>query len=184
MSAELISRLNAKPNQLDAIPGQKGLGLTPQDIAGAIGMSYLPKGASYLVRVKYAFQTEYALDIAICLYQSLSERFNYTKLSKTRSHYPGLILELCKLSVQEFMDSKTCPYCSGTKYVIDDDGLKKQCNQCGGYGVRSGKREDMCWALKIHPKTFTRYYSPMVKEALDLMGRWEQVAIGAIRHHK
>jgi hypothetical protein len=182
-AAKLVARLNAKPNQLDAIPGQKGLGITPQDVAGAIGLAKLPYGPDYLLRHKYAKQ-DFENEIKFSLRMILSSEFKWSKAQKLHPYFEEIVSKICIESIKDFSDSNTCNTCKGTKYRMDGS-LKITCLYCGGTGVRSDKRREkfvlIANEFDIPWRSFQRYWWPIVKVNFDILGRWERIGLGAVK---
>lgn len=182
-AAELISRLNAKPNQLDAIPGQNSNAITSHDIAGAIGLAKLPFGPEYVIRIKFANQ-EYRPELRISLRNRLNTEYDLSKLLKRHIASQTVIGQICHESIEDFIDSNTCNTCKGTKHRMDGS-LKITCLSCGGTGIRSEKRrqrfQNIAEKYDIPWRSFQRYWWPIIKVNYDILGRWERVGLASMK---
>ena len=159
--------------------------LTEHNIAAALGMSKIPPGAAYLVRVKWAGQHQFVDALVTCLYTSSSDKVDYSTLSRKRSHYPGMVYDLARMAVAEYcLTSHVCKSCDGRKEAVIAAKLVK-CGECGGSGMKNQgiTREQLIGQfLTCHPVTFYRTWNGLYSAMLDLAGRWENVALGAVSY--
>lgn len=184
-TAELLARLNARVNSLEGMPPGGGPALTEHDIATALGMSKLPEGARYLVRLKWAGQTEYISDVSACLYRHASDIIDFDSYIRRKSHRPCLIRDMSKMAIVEYCQAGICKGCNGLKDVPTEAGKYIKCPVCGGAGIRPFRRLELVMDyLKISHATFYRGWDDLYRDMLDILGRWDSVAVSAVRHHK
>ncbi len=181
----LAARLNPKNIDVLPIPSSKE-SITGLDVAGSLGMDHVSQGASLIIRIKWSGQEQHSLLMAIVLYKSLSDQFNYSKWSSRPTHRPGLILDLCKLAVYEFTQCPTCVTCQGTKIkpeVVDEIPTGKFiiCPTCGGYGTKPKSRGELVREhLRLDKSTFDKNWSQIYKKAIELLGKYESEGLYAI----
>jgi len=166
-SAALIAKLNPGSNFPRHFSGNSYQKITPQDIAGAIGIAKLPPGPDYLIRIKFALQEKYRpeLHFSLAVYAAQKARSDAIKIGS-----------LSEIAIDDFLRSHTCPYCKGT-------GIR--CQPCGSSGIRSGNRQQLLkkWAAQnsISWRTYQRRWHDKFLDLLDILGRWERVGLAAIK---
>lgn len=184
-AAELITRFNPKSNFPEQVRGKTFDPITPQDVAGAIGLAKLPPGPDYLIRLKFCLQEDIRVKLRISLYMRLSDETDYSALSKRPEHTTGLLMDLCSKSIDDFIQSNVCPDCNGEKKAKNKQGQYVACRKCGKTGVKSGSRQfifgKFAQEKNIKWRTFQRHYWPLVIKNLDILGRWERIGLGAIK---
>ena len=183
--AELASRLNPKSNYPEQVRGKVFEAINGHDIAGAIGLANLPNGPDYLMRLKFALQIDYKPKLLASLYIRLSEEIDFEVLAKRVDHTGGLVMRLCEVSIEDFIQSNVCSDCNGEKKAKNKEGQFVGCKKCGKTGIKSGSRQFVFgkFAQKenIKWRTFQRHYWPLVTKNIDILGRWERVILGAIK---
>lgn len=181
--AATLARLNSKSNIFDPLPPGGIPEITTHDIAAAIGMAKIPKGAAYLLRVKWARQHEYLSDLTACLYTACSDERDYDVYTRKRSHYPGLVFDLTRMAVAEYcITSHICLTCQGRKEAVVN-AKKVKCGGCGGSGLKNAgitRQELIEQFLKVPKSTFYNAWSRLYDDLMDLQARWEQVGLGAV----
>ena len=180
-TAELLARLNARVNSLEGMPPGGGPALTEHDISAALGMSKLPEGARYLLRIKWAHQYEFVYDLARCLYMGCMDRINYRDYTRLKSHRPKLIRDLSQMAVVEYCHIAVCGRCKGRKQLPTLKGKYIPCPSCKGFGITPiGRGSLIDEYLGIPHSTFYHSWDDLLKEMLILLGHWEGVGISAV----
>lgn len=180
--AELMARLNPKSNMPDSdFPFGSGKSIpifTDQDIAAAMGMAHIPEGARYLARLKYAQQAHLARDAAVSLYMTMMDR-GLDDWIKTKTHRSGLILDMAKLAVAEYVGSHICPMCNGVKSV-EVDAKIVECVECVGTGIKPWSLRSRSAFVGMNHMTWMRIWDDRLKTFLDQLALWDSIAVRAI----
>ena len=136
--------------------------LTASDIAGTLAK--VPRGASLLVRVKYANQERFKPDL---IYWLKVEVFDEIIKSPVQPIHDKLI----NLAINEVLDPRICKTCKGVGNLPVEAKLLA-CEDCNGgkYAWTEHSRATYCG---IHHEVWKRRWSRMYTEILTIPWTWE-----------
>lgn len=169
---KLMGRLNAKTIRFDTGKGGGESNLTPQDIAGALGMAQQKLGVELLCLTYWPdgaklSKAELADELLVRLLKEFSRRQEERMHAALRHFMRGDRLRLDKgwpriglgypAIVKAVMAERTspclCEACEGHEYVMDG-AIKKLCMVCKGTGLGKPSDRGRAKLMGIHHKTF------------------------------
>lgn len=174
---ELISLFAAKAIDMRHIPAGY-VRVTAQDIAGRI--AHCTEGAIALARYKIAGEQD-RRRVAYYALRDLAEPI------VERMKYPSLAAHLLSsLAIQEMCDTKTCPWCKGTGYLLrfveeKQANIPEDCQGCHGKSRIMYTDHKRAKAIAVHHEEFKRNWAHNYAQILTILYGWEDEIREALR---
>jgi hypothetical protein len=174
MALEQLALLTEKIQHLLGSGGRPDW--TWEDIAHVLARADLTNSETWLIRTKFMREPSHG-DLVAYLYGRSMEGGGQ-KWMKERSHRPKLILDICKLAVNEHVGEHTCPWCHGVAQRMIDN-MPLECSACGGSGRRPPTDFERQRALGIDDREWPSW-GGRYDYLLDLLGEIERSACNKI----
>ena len=168
MSIEILTRLNPKVSQFDAVGISTAGGLTSADISAACS-NCTPLGYLALKRRVIGDTTTcsgyyevYAKVIKLAIKENWQVKPKSDRIPKFRA-----LLDLC---LSDYFEISRCKYCKGSgKKATDKAGiLFRTCNACEGSGNKSKNMSTRARDLGVNPSTYSRVWSKRYDKVMDM----------------
>lgn len=164
--AELMARLEAGVSKADFIPGG-----TPEiereDISFALAKVGDPL-AQDLVRAKYCLIDTDLTRLLGRVYYLVNAMAHEQQWRINKS---GLLVDVCKVVLQDYLKPHVCEVCSGRKHAIVNHRLVT-CSQCNGVGIKHPTDKDRAKRIGMDAKFYRLVWaSRFAKIAMELVSR-------------
>lgn len=173
-AAELMSMLAPHGPRITGM-GFGGIpSLTPQDIAGALGMGGLDRPAYWFGLLKYAGDDSVAHRVNQCI------RIGVGAIAKDQGWKltDRELACLCEITLREGLTSPVCPACNGSGSVA-----AKDCERCHGVGrIPMSSRQRAAW-MGVPETTWRRVWKPRADDCYRIVVRWESAVEMHLRKH-
>jgi hypothetical protein len=148
MGAEILTLLNAKSCRLDGAGGGGLPSVTASDLAAAVAMANLPKGAWYLGLVLFCGQDDALRDFeyAIWLHAVGVANKRGWKIDTGKQQLRGISRVAMRLVVDPFR----CRYCGGGGF----NQHHKPCRRCAGSGMAVISQRQLAKLASIPQRTW------------------------------
>jgi len=151
--------------------------IPPEDVAYALGT--MPDKVSKYMRLKYAGQNEYRMDIERALLLDIVELWieRGYKHNKTRD----FLRDMGRMALAESVFPHVCLTCQGTKSQILLQGKVENCPSCGGSGKRRPSYRERAQIMGFKPTTWRVKWNSKYLDILKILDQWESEGIGQIK---
>lgn len=163
--AELIARLEGRVTVLESLGGDPEI--EQEDISHAMARID-DRLAVDLIRAKYGLNSRD--------HDRLLGRFYFdANVLANKRHWkldrPGILLEVCKVVLSDFLHSHVCEVCMGRKHAIVNGALVI-CQNCNGAGFKYPTDQNRAERIGINEKYYRQVWARRFAQLMaDLAGR-------------
>lgn len=177
--AELLAKVTARAAPLEVLPSAFQR-ITPEDVVHALGM-IKHDGASLLIRIKWAGQSEFVQDLDIKFWISVvnlanSEHWPYPEKLKGKEFYRNM----GRLALAENINPNICLECGGSSIQITPAGKLEECSPCRGTGRSQHSDRSRARLLGMPWETYRHLWNERYRKIQGMVDLWESIGLSVI----
>lgn len=178
---KLLARLASHGIDYQGVTGgTPGLGITPEDVAGA--MQGLDRGAYLLLLRKWVLDTSVQNELFYRVYVAVAglAADNGWKVPKGQEY----LRKLARLAVAEIVDPMKCSLCKGrTEIWKRGENKPVVCPKCSGTGYGKITAAERYKTVGIDKRNWERTWADRYEMIYKFVNEWEHEALRAIRRN-
>lgn len=176
--AALLAKVTTRAMPFQVIPSAYQR-ITAEDVLHALG-TIKHDGASLLIRIKWAGQTQFVQDLDIKFWLAivdLSTSEGWTYPVRRGSEF---YRNMGRLALAETISPNICLECGGTSIEITEEGKIEKCTPCRGTGKSRHSDRSRARLLNMPWETFRQGWTDRYRKVQGMADLWESIGLSVV----